>query len=133
MRLVYKKLIYLLYTNILGQCNVRGEALILKTLAEPAVTSQTSIFRRFISEDCVVVTLSAPLKNEKVRIYLLNACTGLAESVSWVSARGGGGQPHVSADTFSHFSCHIIRHIELIPMKYISEGCIYADYMQPIY
>ena len=39
----------------------------------------------------------------------------------------------VSADTFSHFSCHIIRHIELIPMKYISEGCIYADYMQPIY
>ena len=133
MRLVYKKLIYLLYTNILGQCNVRGEALILKTLAEPAVTSQTSIFRRFISEDCVVVTLSAPLKNEKVRIYLLNACTGLAESVSWVSARGGVGQPHVSADTFSHFSCHIIRHIELIPMKYISEGCIYADYMQPIY
>ena len=130
MRLVYKKLIYLLYTNILGQCNVR-EALILKTLAEPAVTSQTSIFRRFISEDCVVVTLSAPLKNEKVRIYLLNACTGLAESVSRVSARGG--QPHVSADTFSHFSCHIIRHIELIPMKYISEGCIYADYMQPIY
>ena len=133
MRLVYKKLIYLLYTNILGQCNVRGEALILKTLAEPAVTSETTIFRRFISEDCVVVTLSAPLKNEKVRIYLLNACTGLAESVSWVSARGGGGQPHVSADTFSHFSCHIIRHIELIPMKYISEGCIYADYMQPIY
>ena len=91
MRLVYKKLIYLLYTNILGQCNVRGEALILKTLAEPAVTSQTSIFRRFISEDCVVVTLNAPLKNEKVRIYLLNACTGLAESVSWVSARGGRG------------------------------------------
>ena len=90
MRLVYKKLIYLLYTNILGQCNVR-EALILKTLAEPAVTSQTSIFRRFISEDCVVVTLNAPLKNEKVRIYLLNACTGLAESVSWVSARGGRG------------------------------------------
>ena len=39
----------------------------------------------------------------------------------------------VSADTFSHFSCHIIRHIELIPMKYISEGSIYADYMQPIY
>ena len=48
-------------------------------------------------------------------------------------SQGGGGQPHVSADTFSHFSCHIIRHIELIPMKYISEGCIYADYMQPIY
>ena len=48
-------------------------------------------------------------------------------------SQGGRGQPHVSADTFSHFSCHIIRHIELIPMKYISEGCIYADYMQPIY
>ena len=133
MRLVYKKLLYLLYTNILGQCNVRGETLILKTLEEPAVISETTIFRRFISEDCVVVTLSAPIKNEKVRIYLFNACTGLAESVSRVSARGGGGQPHVSADTFSHFSCHIIRHIELIPMKYISEGCIYADYMQPIY
>ena len=133
MRLVYKKLLYLLYTNILGQCNVRGETLILKTLEEPAVTSETTIFRRFISEDCVVVTLSAPIKNEKVRIYLFNACTGLAESVSRVSARGGGGQPHVSADTFSHFSCHITRHIELIPMKYISEGCIYADYMQPIY